>query len=48
MDYSGWNVSGRRIDPLNDPDLTVIGSYIPFTEGEDLVKKVGDLIMALW
>ena len=47
MDYSGWNVSGRRIDPLNDPDLTVIGSYIPFTEGEDLVKKVGDLIMAL-
>lgn len=47
MDYSGRNTSGRRIDPLNEPDLTVIGSYIPFTEGKGLVRKVGDLITAL-
>ena len=47
MDHSGWNSNGRRVDPLNDPELTVIGSYIPFTEGENLIQKVGDLIMAL-
>ena len=34
-------------DPLNDPDITVIASGVPFSEGELIMDKARDLIKAL-
>ncbi|XP_060597077.1 uncharacterized protein LOC132750994 isoform X2 [Ruditapes philippinarum] len=34
-------------NPLNDPDLTVIASGLPFNEGEDILARAKDLIKAL-
>ena len=51
MDHTGYQprdgLNSRFREPLDNPDLTVIATNIPFSIGENLSRKVTDLIHAL-
>ncbi|CAG2219113.1 unnamed protein product [Mytilus edulis] len=41
------NRPGRKYNPLDNTDITVTVSGIPFSDGEDLMEKAHDMILAL-
>ncbi|CAC5360994.1 unnamed protein product [Mytilus coruscus] len=41
------NRPGRKYNPLDNTDITVTVSGIPFSDGEDLMEKANDMILAL-
>ena len=51
MDHTGFQptfgINNRYREPLDDPDLTVIATNVPFSNGENLNRKVADLIREL-